>query len=76
MTEDHGEIKIRYSFEQGKRDALSSETVNVFPVSRWKIFLFLVPTFFPFSNFICFFLCYILRDFSWSLDLVVASETA
>ncbi|MGZ8236423.1 MAG: hypothetical protein ACXWTY_00935 [Methylobacter sp.] len=45
MTEDHEEIKIRYTLKQGKEDALGSETVHVFPVSRWKILLILVPAF-------------------------------
>jgi hypothetical protein len=45
MTEDRGEIKIRYTLKQGKGDALSSETVHIFPVSRWIISLVLVPTF-------------------------------
>lgn len=40
-----GEIKIRYTLKQEKGDALSSETVHVFPVSGWKISLILVPTF-------------------------------
>ena len=38
-------IKIRYTLKQGTVDALSSETVHIFSVSRWKISLILVPTF-------------------------------
>lgn len=45
MTEDRGEIKIRYTLKQGKGNALSNETVHTFPVSRWKIYLVLVPSF-------------------------------
>jgi hypothetical protein len=45
MTEDRGEIKIRYILKQEKEDALRSETVRIFPISRWKISLILVPTF-------------------------------
>lgn len=45
MTEDRGEIKIRCTLKQEKEDALSSETVHVFPISGWKISLILVPTF-------------------------------
>jgi hypothetical protein len=45
MTEDPGEIKIRYTLKQGKGDALRSETVRIFPVSRWIIYLILAPTF-------------------------------
>ncbi len=44
MTEDHGEIKIRYTLVQGKT-ALGSEIVHSFPVSPWKISLILIPTF-------------------------------
>ncbi|SEG08577.1 hypothetical protein [Nitrosomonas ureae] len=45
MTKGRGEIKIRYTLEQGKIDALSSETVHIFPASHWKIFLIVVPVF-------------------------------
>jgi len=45
MTEDRGEIKIRYTLKQGKGDVLSSETVHIFPVSRWKVTLILIPAF-------------------------------
>jgi signal transduction histidine kinase len=45
MTEDRGEIKIRYTLKQAKGDALSSESVRIFPVSGWAIALVLVPTF-------------------------------
>ena len=45
MTEDRGEIKIRYISKQGEEDALRSETVHIFPVSKWKIYLILVPAF-------------------------------
>ncbi|MFA6100504.1 MAG: hypothetical protein WC750_06595 [Patescibacteria group bacterium] len=45
MAEDRGEIKIRYTLKQGKEYALRSETVHIFPVSPWKIFLILIPTF-------------------------------
>jgi Flp pilus assembly protein TadB len=30
--------------KRGEREALSGETVHTFPVSRWKIYLVLVPT--------------------------------
>ena len=45
MTDDHGKINIQYTLKQVKGDALSSETVRVFPISRWKIHLILVPIF-------------------------------
>ncbi|MBK7653135.1 MAG: hypothetical protein IPJ20_23735 [Flammeovirgaceae bacterium] len=80
MTEDCGEIKFRYILTQGKGDALSSEAMQIFPVSRWKIYLILVPTFiavafisvFYFSFFLCFYLVGLLF---WPLDLVAAPET-
>lgn len=80
MTEDCREIKFRYILTQGKGDALSSEAMQIFPVSRWKIYLILVPTFiavafisvlfFSFFSFVS-----IWWDYSWPLDLVAAPET-
>jgi hypothetical protein len=55
MTEDRGEIKIRYTLKQGKREALSSETVHIFPVSRWIIYLISVPAFIAIAFFSAFF---------------------
>jgi hypothetical protein len=43
MTENRGEIKIRYALRQ--EDASGSGTVHSFPVSPWKISLILVPAF-------------------------------
>jgi len=43
MTEDRGEIKIRYALRQG--DASGSGAVHSFPVSPWKIALILIPAF-------------------------------
>lgn len=45
MTVDRGEMKIRVTLKQGKEDALSGETVHIFPVSRWKIYIILAPAF-------------------------------
>ncbi len=45
MTKDRGEVKIRYSLKQGKEEALRNDNVQVLPVSRWKIFLVIVPAF-------------------------------
>jgi hypothetical protein len=45
MTENPGEIKIRYTLKQGKENAFRSETVRTFPISRWIIYIILVPTF-------------------------------
>jgi hypothetical protein len=45
MTEDRGEMKIRFTLKQGERGALSGKTVNSYPVSRWKIYKILVPAF-------------------------------
>ena len=55
MTEDRGEIKIRYTLKQGKREVLSSETVHLFPVSRWIIYLISVPAFIAIAFFSAFF---------------------
>ena len=81
MTEDGGEIKILYTLKQGNKDALSSETVHIFPVSRWKIFLIVVPVFIAAAFlsaffFSIFFLFSIRRVYSWPLDMVAATETA
>lgn len=64
MIEGNGEIKIRYASKHGEKKALSGETGRVFPVSRWKLYLILVPTFiaaafltvFLFSAFLALFL--------------------
>ncbi|PPK73924.1 hypothetical protein B0F87_11335 [Methylobacter tundripaludum] len=45
MTEDGGKIKIRYTLKQGKGETLSSETVQIFPISRTITYLILVSTF-------------------------------
>jgi fatty acid desaturase len=45
MIKDTGEIKIRYTLKQGKEDAFRSETVRTFPISRWIIYIILVPAF-------------------------------
>jgi hypothetical protein len=55
MTEDRGEIKIRYTLKQGKSEALSSEIVHIFPVSRWIIYLISVPAFIAIAFFSAFF---------------------
>ena len=55
MTEDPGEIKIRYTLKQGEEDALRSEAVRIFPISRWIIYLILVPAFIAFAFFSAFF---------------------
>lgn len=45
MTDNPEEIKILYTLKQGNGDALRSETVRIFPISRWIIYLILAPTF-------------------------------
>jgi|CXWL01.1.fsa_nt_gi hypothetical protein len=82
MTDDRGEIKIRYTLKQGKNDALGSEPLRIIPVSGWKISLILVPTLYCLSLFkrlliFHFFTFISIRgDYSWLLDLVDTSKTA
>ncbi len=55
MIKNHGEIKSLYVLQQGKIEALSSETMHVFPVSRWIIYQISVPAFIAISFFSTFF---------------------
>lgn len=58
MTVDRGEMKIRVTLKQGKEDALSGETVHIFPVSRWKIYIILAPAFIALAFLSAFFFLY------------------
>lgn len=55
MTENPGEIKIRFTLKQGKGDVLRGETARIFPISRWIIYLILAPTFITLAFFSVFF---------------------
>lgn len=81
MTEDPGEIKIRYTLKQRKGEVSSSETVHIFPVSRWKISLILVTTFIAVAFLSTFFFSIFSFvstrwGYSWPLDLVDMPKTA
>jgi hypothetical protein len=51
MVEDRGGMEIRYTSEE---DALSSEIGPVFPVSRWKFYLTISPSFYLWRILKCF----------------------
>lgn len=45
VIDGNGKIKIRHKSKHGDKEALSDETEYIVPVSRWKFYLILVPTF-------------------------------